>query len=114
MSTIVSPASAALPVLPGSLVASGGGVIFQPASSTSPLPTAGTPIKSAAALTNNTTATAGVSFFITVSVTGTVTLTLSDASTIIINPQVGDTMLPFGVTKYVTGTATVTRAYNLS
>jgi hypothetical protein len=84
------------------------------ASSTHPIPTTGAPITTAAALTNNVVAAAGRSILITASVIGTVTLTLSGSGTVVVNPQVGDNIYPFAVTKYVTGTATITAVYNLS
>ena len=74
----------------------------------------GTSITTAVAMTNNTVYAAARAILITASVIGTVTLTLSGGSTVVVNPQVGDNIYPFAVTKYVTGTATITAVYNLS
>lgn len=72
-------------------------------------------IRSAAAVADNTVMTLiGYGFFITASVTGTVTLTLDSGDTIIITPAVGDNIYPFAVSKMVAGTAVVTRAYNIA
>ena len=66
-------------------------------------------------LSENTPSTggAGVAIAITASVTGTVTLTLLDGSTIVVTLPVGTTILPFMVTKATVGSATVTSYYNL-
>jgi hypothetical protein len=72
------------------------------------------PIRNAATVADNTAVDAGYGFFICASVAGTVTLTLEGGNTIVITPAVGDNIYPFAVTKSVTGTATVTRAYNIS
>lgn len=55
----------------------------------------------------------GAAILITASVAGTVTLTLTAGSTIVVNPVIGDSIFPFQVTQYSAGTATVTAAYNL-
>lgn len=72
------------------------------------------PIRNSTAITDNVTVDAGYGYFVTTSVSGTITLTLEGGGTIIITPVVGDNIYPFAVTKSVAGTATVTRAYNLS
>jgi len=83
--------------------------------SSNPLAISGAPsITTAVAMTNNTVYAAARAILITASVIGTVTLTLSGSSTVVVNPQVGDNIYPFAVTKYVTGTATITAVYNLS
>lgn len=70
--------------------------------------------QTAAALISNTDAPSGLAVQITASVAGTVTLTLSDASTIVVTVPINDTVYPYAVTKFVAGTATVTAVYNLS
>lgn len=74
------------------------------------------PITRAGALTEDTAidaAACGRSIMITASVAGTVTLTLFDGSTIVVNPAVGDNIYPFAVRKATKGTATITAYYNL-
>jgi hypothetical protein len=71
-------------------------------------------IRDALAMTSGVvTQRPGAAFMLTVSVSGTVTLTLLSGATVVITPGVGDTIVPFQVTQFVTGTATVTAAYNL-
>lgn len=73
------------------------------------------PIRAATAMTSAAAAIAtGFGFFICASVSGTVTVTLESGDTIVITPAVGDNIYPFSAKTFTTGTATVTRAYNLS
>lgn len=55
----------------------------------------------------------GAAIQITASVAGTVTLTLLSGNTIVVNPQVGDNLYPYQVTRATVGTATVSAYYNL-
>lgn len=55
----------------------------------------------------------GAAIQITATVAGSVTLTLNTGSTIVVNPQVGDNIYPYQVTKATVGTATITAYYNL-
>lgn len=74
----------------------------------------GAPIGGARALTENTAGMIpGRAILITASVAGTVTLTLQNGSTVIVNPAAGDNIYPFAVTKATVGTATITNYYNL-
>ena len=83
-------------------------------STTYPFPVSAKSITTPVLVAENTTVAAASGFTILVSVAGSVTLTLS-GGTIIINPVAGaDNIYPYAVTKWVSGTATVTRAYNLS
>lgn len=68
----------------------------------------------AAQLTENTrTQRPGAAIQITASVAGSVTLTLNDDTTIVVNPQIGDNIYPYQVLKATVGTATITAYYNL-
>lgn len=62
---------------------------------------------------DTTTQRPGAAIQITVSGVGTVTLTLWGGHTIVVNPQVGDSIYPYQVTKYTTGTAQGVVCYNL-
>lgn len=55
----------------------------------------------------------GAALQITASVAGTVTLTLGSGAEIIVTVAVGDTIVPYQVTKAAQGTATVQKYYNL-
>lgn len=71
-------------------------------------------IAGALLLTENTvTQRPGAAIQITASVAGSVTLTLNDGTTIVVNPQVGDNIYPYQVLKATVGTATITAYYNL-
>jgi hypothetical protein len=68
----------------------------------------------AALLTDNVATTAANSILITATVAGAVTLTLADGSTVVVNPQVGDNIYPFQVTKAHVTAGTITAMYNLT
>ena len=55
----------------------------------------------------------GSAIQITVTTSGTITLTLWSGNTIVVNPQVGDSIYPYEVTMYTTGTAQGVVCYNL-
>lgn len=55
----------------------------------------------------------GAAIQITVTGTGTVTLVLWSGATIVVNPQVGDSIYPYQVKKYTAGTATGVVCYSL-
>ena len=60
-----------------------------------------------------TTQRPGAAVMISASVAGTVTLTLLDGATIVVNPTVGDSIYPFQVVQATAGTAVVSAVYNL-
>lgn len=65
-------------------------------------------------LTENTpTQRPGAAIQITASVAGTVTLTLVSGATIVVNPNVGDSIYPYQVIKATVGSATISAYYNL-
>lgn len=66
------------------------------------------PVYGKIALTNNTDATAGRYFYANCTVAGTVTVTLSDATTESLTLVTGPNVFNMEVTKYVIGTATAT------
>lgn len=68
----------------------------------------------AALLTDDVAATAANSILITASVAGTVTLTMANGSTVVVNPQVGDNIYPFQVTKAHVTSGTISAMYNLT
>ncbi len=75
----------------------------------------GNPIIGCALMTSAVAVTnPGRAIMITASVAGTVTLTLTNGSTIVVNPAVGDNIYPFAVMTATDGTATVTHYYNLT
>lgn len=74
---------------------------------------ASAPVISAGTVTNNTTVTPGQSILITASAASNVTITLPDATTVVVTPQVGDNIYPFATTKAVVNSGTVTSMYNL-
>ena len=55
----------------------------------------------------------GAAIQITVTSSGTITLTLWSGDTIVVNPQVGDSIYPYQVVRYDTGTADGVVCYNL-
>lgn len=55
----------------------------------------------------------GAAIQISATVAGTVTLTLLNGVTIVVNPQVGDNLYPYQVVMATAGTATVSAYYNL-
>ncbi len=69
----------------------------------------------AAELTDNTpTTNPGHALMISASGAGAVTVTLMDnVSTVIVNVAVGDNIYPFSATNVHTGSATITKIYNL-
>lgn len=77
----------------------------------------GGPITDAFSFADNTATAAGTDIQITVSTSGTVTLTLLSGRTIVVNPIAAtpaqDNIYPYSVTKAVAGTAVVTSYYNL-
>lgn len=55
----------------------------------------------------------GAAIQITADDAGEVTLTLYSGAEVIITVGIGDSIYPYQVSKYTSGTATITRAYNL-
>jgi hypothetical protein len=70
--------------------------------------------RGATAITASTTVTATQAVMISLTAsTGTVNLTLTDGSQIVVNPALGDNIYPFGVISWSAGSATPSSVYSL-
>lgn len=71
------------------------------------------PVLGATVMSSGAATTPGRAILITASVVGEVTLVLANGDSITVTVAVGDNIYPFSVLSATTGTATVTRYYNL-